>query len=163
MKQNNKKLSEPWFKHDFNASSDMKLLKLRRKYGIEVIGIYWMFVELLYRQNGQATMDDLETEIYDKRIPENKAKAVINMCFNTSSDGIITCARIDNAIKEREELSETRAKAAKKRYEKRVVPLPDWMDENGNVKEYKPKPKDEENPLSDEESENLKKQLFGDD
>ena len=137
MKQNNKKLSEPWFKHDFNASSDMKLQKLRRKHGIEAIGIYWMLVELLYRQNGQATMDDLETEIYDKRMPENKAKAVINMCFNTSADGIITCNRIDTAIKEREELSETRAKAAKKRYEKRVVPLPDWMDEDGNVKETK--------------------------
>lgn len=159
MKKNSKRLTEPWFKHDFNASNDPKLIKINMKYGTEGLGIYWILVELIYRENGQASMEDIEAEIYYKRMNESKTKAIIKMAFNTTPDGLITCTRIDNAIKEREELSETRANAAKKRYSKKEVSLPNWMDENG---ERKQKNSEE---LSEEEKEKAKElasKLLGD-
>lgn len=160
MKKNSKRLTEPWFKHDFNASNDPKLIKINMKYGIEGLGIYWILVELIYRENGQASMEDIEAEIYYKRMNESKTKAIIKMAFNTTPDGLITCTRIDNAIKEREELSETRANAAKKRYCKKEVPLPDWMDEKRKVN-----PNQESKQLNDEEKkecEELVSKLLGD-
>ena len=36
-----------WFKHDSNAHSDAKLLKLRLKYGMEGCGLYWHCLELI--------------------------------------------------------------------------------------------------------------------
>lgn len=160
MKKNSKRLTEPWFKHDFNASNDPKLIKINMKYGIEGLGIYWILVELIYRENGQASMEDVEAEIYYKRMNESKTKAIIKMAFKTTPDGLITCARIDNAIKEREELSETRANAAKKRYSKREISLPNWMDEKEKVKINQ-----ESKQLNDEEKkecEELVSKLLGD-
>ena len=34
-----------WFKHDYNARNDEKILELRSIYGAESYGIYWMIVE----------------------------------------------------------------------------------------------------------------------
>lgn len=34
-----------WFKHDYNARNDEKILELRSEYGVEGYGIYWMLIE----------------------------------------------------------------------------------------------------------------------
>jgi len=36
-----------YFSHDCNARNDVKILKLRRKLGMEGYGIYWALVEML--------------------------------------------------------------------------------------------------------------------
>ena len=36
-----------WFKHDYNARNDEKILELRSIYGVEAYGIYWMIVETM--------------------------------------------------------------------------------------------------------------------
>ena len=62
-------------------------------------------------------------------------------------------------VKEREELSETRANAAKKRYSKREISLPNWMDEKEKMKLNQ-----ESKQLNDEEKkecEELASKLLG--
>lgn len=34
-----------WFKHDYNARNDEKILELRSVYGAESYGLYWMIIE----------------------------------------------------------------------------------------------------------------------
>ena len=34
-----------WFKHDYNARNDEKVLELRSVYGAEGYGVFWMLVE----------------------------------------------------------------------------------------------------------------------
>jgi hypothetical protein len=41
-----------WFKHDSNASRDMKLLKIKALYDFWGIGLYWSVVEMLREQDG---------------------------------------------------------------------------------------------------------------
>ncbi len=36
-----------WFKHETNASQDAKLKRLRMKYGLEGLGLYWYCLELI--------------------------------------------------------------------------------------------------------------------
>ena len=36
-----------WFKHDYNARNDEKILELRSEHGVEAYGIYWMIVETM--------------------------------------------------------------------------------------------------------------------
>lgn len=36
-----------WFKHDYNARNDEKILELRSIHGAEAYGIYWMIVETM--------------------------------------------------------------------------------------------------------------------
>ena len=36
-----------WFKHDYNARNDEKILELRSIHGAEAYGVYWMIVETM--------------------------------------------------------------------------------------------------------------------
>lgn len=36
-----------WFKHDYNARNDEKILELRSLHGAEAYGVYWMIVETM--------------------------------------------------------------------------------------------------------------------
>jgi hypothetical protein len=40
-----------WFKHDYNARNDEKILELRSIHGAEAYGIYWMIVETMADNN----------------------------------------------------------------------------------------------------------------
>ena len=47
-----------WFKHDSNASRDIKLLKLKHIHGFAGLGIYWSVVEFLREQDGYKFSSD---------------------------------------------------------------------------------------------------------
>lgn len=46
-----------YFKHDYNARNDEKLIKLLKDLGFEGIGIYWCLVEMLYESGGYLELD----------------------------------------------------------------------------------------------------------
>lgn len=156
------KLVPLYFKHDYSASDDPKLLRIKRKFGFEGIGIYWCLVEVLYKNKGKITLEELEDFCYDKNCEINKVKVICDIAFEKDkTDNTITNKRITQALIEQEETSYKRSKSAQKRWNKvREVPLPDWMDENGNVKEHKSKPMTEEEK---ERCQKAMKDLFGDD
>ena len=43
-----KKIKQTYFPHDSNARNDIKLIKLRSKYGYEGYGVYFALIELWY-------------------------------------------------------------------------------------------------------------------
>ena len=48
------KLQSLWFRHDFNASNDEKIVRLLMKKGVAGYGVYWLLIEEL------AKADNLE-------------------------------------------------------------------------------------------------------
>lgn len=49
-----------WFSHDYHARTDKELLRLRMKYGLEGIGIFWCIVEMLYEEKGYLMLSECE-------------------------------------------------------------------------------------------------------
>lgn len=41
-----------WFKHDSNASRDLRLMQIKAIYGLEGLGVFWSIVEVLREQKG---------------------------------------------------------------------------------------------------------------
>ena len=69
-----------YFSHDSNARNDQRIIKLRRKYGAEGVGIYWMIVEILREQEEyKLGMDDdtVENIAYDLRVDQDKLEDII--------------------------------------------------------------------------------------
>ena len=161
-KSDNNKLVQLWFHHDYGARNDPKLLRVNRVVGDGGIGIYWCLVELLYEQGGIVSMEEVDALTYFMRFDELKVKEVIKICFDFNNDnGTITSERITKEIQKTNERSAKMSKASNARWSKtRVVPLPDWMDEDGNVKENKPTKMTEEEK---ERCQKAMKDLFGDD
>ncbi len=59
-----------WFKHDFNARRDQKILTMRSVYGAEGYGWWWMLIEMMreagdYRlkYTGKHTLNTMATEL----------------------------------------------------------------------------------------------------
>ena len=81
-----------YFSHDSNARNDQRLIKLRRKYGAEGVGIYWMIIEILREQEDYSLgMDDdsIENIAYDIRVDQDKLEDIILHfdLFQKDSDG----------------------------------------------------------------------------
>ncbi len=57
-----------WFKHDSNARSDVRLVKLRRKAGLEGVGLFWCVIEMLREsENYELRTEAIEDIAYDLR------------------------------------------------------------------------------------------------
>lgn len=72
-------LENLWFRHDFNARNNPKLLKLKMKMNMEGVGIYWSLIETLYELNGYLKEDDLEAFCFNEHIEMEKVKQVLNL------------------------------------------------------------------------------------
>ena len=69
-----------YFSHDSNARNDQRIIKLRRKYGAEGVGIYWMLIEILREQEEyKLGLDDdtIENIAYDLRVEQEKLEDII--------------------------------------------------------------------------------------
>lgn len=153
------KLVKLWFKHDYNARNDPKLLEVNMTFGAEGIGIYWMLVELLYEQHGILNNKEIATLIYSFRLDENKVNEIIKLCFISDEDGNVTSQRVKEQIAAVDEKSEKASYAAQKRWNVRVATVPDWMNEEENKKK-------KTKPMKKEQKENVEKLIktvFGDD
>jgi len=61
-----------WFKHDSNSRTDVKLVKLRRKSGLEGVGLFWCVVEMLREsENYELDLSCSDDIIYDLRTTES--------------------------------------------------------------------------------------------
>jgi len=50
-----------YFPHDIGSRNDPKIQKLLKNHGYEALGLYWCIVEMLYENDGQLNMDEIET------------------------------------------------------------------------------------------------------
>lgn len=68
-----------YFSHDCNARNDVKILKLRRKLGMEGYGIYWALIEMLREEETFTLQIKYIDEIaFSLSVDIDKLKEVIN-------------------------------------------------------------------------------------
>lgn len=121
-------LKELYFKHDFNARNDAKLIKLKKELGYEGVGIYWCLVEIMYENSGFLLENDVENIAWNNHIESEKINKVLNIGF-TLKDGKWSCKTLQDRIKEREEFCQKQKEKAAKRWNKKNVPIPSWYPE----------------------------------
>lgn len=130
-------LENLYFRHDFNARNNPKLIKLKMKLGMEGIGIYWCLLECLYELNGFLKEDDLETFCFNEHIEIDKVKNVLKIAnFKFDKEKGYYSNGILERINKREEYCLKQKEKANKRWnnnnqtkEKKVAPVPDWYTE----------------------------------
>jgi len=99
-----------YFQHDYRSRLDKKLLKIRKKHGMNGVGVYWSLVEMLHEGSGFIEMDT-ETIAYELQCDEQVVKDVIEICFEYY-DNNITCNRVIENLEFRREKASERSKKA---------------------------------------------------
>jgi hypothetical protein len=59
-----------YFDHDNNAHNDTKIIRIKRKFGYEGYGVYWLLLEVLHANTGFVTSDILDDVAYQERIDD---------------------------------------------------------------------------------------------
>ena len=112
-----KKIKQTYFSHDSNARNDIKLIRLRSKYGYEGYGIYFALIELLFSEGNKLCIDDFETLAFGLQCDAKKLKHIINdFDLFIIEEGCFYSKRLDNIINEIESKSKKASDSAKKRW-----------------------------------------------
>lgn len=76
-----------WFTHDANARNDTKMIRLRRKAGLEGVGFYWCIIELL-RETEKHKLTEVEIDdlAYEMRCKNDNILSEIVECELLCSD-----------------------------------------------------------------------------
>jgi hypothetical protein len=120
-----------YFSHDYNARNDIKIKALRRIYGLEGYGRYWVTVELLREQSDYKLQLDefiFETLAEEYGTNPNESEEFIRDCcnrfrlFNSDgeyfwSDSLI--ARMEQMNKVRQKKIEAGKRSAEARQQKK--------------------------------------------
>lgn len=68
-----------YFSHDYNARGDRKMMALRKKEGMNGVGIYWCVIEMLYEEGGYMLLTEYENIGFELRVkPEIVRRIVCN-------------------------------------------------------------------------------------
>ena len=96
-----KKIKQTYFSHDSNARNDIKLIRLRSKYGYEGYGIYFAIIELLFSEDNKLCIDDFETLAFGLQCDSKKLEDIIlNFDLFRINENCFYSERLDNVINE---------------------------------------------------------------
>ena len=71
-----------WFRHDYNARNDEKILELMSEYGAESYGIYWMIIETMAEnENGCIKSSLIGGLSHGFRVAKSRLVEIINCCI----------------------------------------------------------------------------------
>lgn len=108
-------MSKEYFPHDYGAR--LSLRAIRKDFGLEGVGFYWCFVEMLHEEGGYIKENDIENIAYDLQTKTELAEAIIrNYDLFTIKKGKIYSERVLKNIKKRAEISAARKNAAESRW-----------------------------------------------
>lgn len=107
-----------YFPHDYNAFNDEKIVRLRRKMGLEGYGIFWVIVERLAASSeGRLKLTDIEDIAFDMHMEcERIASVVHEYNLFKFNDTHFWSTRLLSFFAERESKSDKAKKAAKVRW-----------------------------------------------
>jgi len=116
-----------YFSHDYNASSDPKIIALIGDYGAVGYGIYWRIVEMLHSENEhKLPLKEYIIRAIAKQMSTSveQTSAFINDCINVyelfiEEDGNFYSKRVLENIEKMEDIKEKRSNAGKISAEKR--------------------------------------------
>lgn len=105
------------FTHGYSARNT--LWSIRSDYGMEGVGAYWCFIEILYEHNGCISEGDLKGIALELRISEDLLHGVIyDSGLFVISDGKITSGKVNAALERKRSISAVRQDAAFARWGK---------------------------------------------
>lgn len=108
-------MSKEYFPHDYGAR--LSLRGIRKDFGLQGLGFYWCFVEILYEEGGYIKESDLDNIAYDLQVAPELCYAVThNYDLFTVKKGKIFSERVLRNIKKRAEISAARKRAASERW-----------------------------------------------
>ncbi len=108
-------MSNEYFPHDYGAR--LSLRGVRKDFGLEGLGFYWCFVEILHEEGGYVKETDIENIAYDLQIKPEICEGVIrNYDLFTIKKGKIWSERVLKNIKKRADISAARKNAADARW-----------------------------------------------
>lgn len=109
-------MSKEYFPHDYGAR--LSLRGIRKDFGLQGLGFYWCFVEILHEEGGYIKESDLDNIAYDLQVEPELCYAVThNYDLFTVKKGKIFSERVLRNIKKRAEISAARKKAANQRWD----------------------------------------------
>ena len=128
-----------WFKHDYNARNDEKILELRSEFGAEGYGIYWMLVETMAEtDSGGAKASLIGGLSHGYGVAKQRLSEIINYCLSVEllyeKDGFYFSKRLDKHKIERKEFSIKGSEGAEKRWAKNRGAIGGAMQRRGEEK-----------------------------
>ena len=110
-----------YFSHDYHARSDLR--GILKDYGLQGIGFYWCFVEILHENGGTVKEADLDSIAFELRADSDMCQAVVkNYDLFKIKGGKVTSDRVQRNLKKRAEISEARKSAAEARWNSSEAP-----------------------------------------
>lgn len=113
-----------YFDHDNNAHNDTKIIRLKRKFGYEGYGVYWLILEVLHANEGLLTNDILDDVAYQERIDDEWLENFIDYCVSIGllrrDHDVIYSERMLTDIQAFKQLAEKRRAAAGNRWNRRT-------------------------------------------
>ena len=110
-------MKKTYFPHDSNARNDIKLIKLRAKYGYEGFGVYFALIELLFTEDNKLCIDDYDTLAFGLNCNADILKDIIlNFDLFIVDDNCFYSKRLTNTLDEINKRSLKASENAKKRW-----------------------------------------------
>lgn len=107
-----------YFSHDYNARNDLKITRLRHKYGMEGLGVYWCLVEMLYEEGGYLMLSDSECIANELRTQCDTLKSIITSDDLFKNDGEKFWSNsVLRRLEKRHEKSQKASESATKRWD----------------------------------------------
>jgi len=92
-------MKKTYFNHDSNSFTDIKIIKMRSKLGIESYGIFWALLELLFAEENKLCVDDYSVLAFSLQCDPKILKQVIeDFDLFVIEDGCFYSKRLNNHI-----------------------------------------------------------------
>ena len=110
-------MKQTYFPHDSNARNDIKLIKVRAKYGYQGFGIYFAIIELLFSENNRLCIEDYKTLAFGLQCDKDILKDIItNFDLFIIEDNCFYSKRLNDTIQQIQSKSTKASLNAKKRW-----------------------------------------------
>jgi len=115
-------MAQSWFKHDYNARDDDKILDLRAEYGWKGYGLFYAFIEkMCENETGGVNRDRIGGLSIGFNLPKDELLSFIDYCieiglFYENEEGMICNDRARQHVSKLQSFREAGKKGAKKRW-----------------------------------------------
>jgi len=110
-------MKKTYLQHQSNSFTDIKIIKMRSKLGIESYGIFWALLELLFNEENKLCIDDYSVLAFSLQCDADKLKSVIeDFDLFIIEDGCFYSRRLNNHIEEINNKSNKAKENASKRW-----------------------------------------------
>ena len=110
-------MKKTYFKHQSNSFTDIKIIKMRSKLGIQSYGIFWALLELLFNEENKLCIDDYSVLAFTLQCDPDILKQVIeDFDLFVIEDNCFYSKRLNNHIEEINNKSNKAKESANKRW-----------------------------------------------